>query len=1076
MKRLALILASLLAGCSATNQANKSGLHITGGNLAPKLALVSKPQDPTTELAQLQRYRGQTSYLERAFRGGFPNDRGGGGPVPAPGGAAPKAPDREQQESDVFKIGKPGSKLLYLMNEYRGLQVVSFGKGAEQPELLGRVPTVGETVDEMYSDLARNRLISIEHTYKYEDGKDQSHSILGVYDVSDSKAPKLARTIDVDGLVMDSRIVGDVLYVASRQDDKGLVTSYSLTSDDLHKVEQHQLSLPVSYEQNMNIIESEDGQSYYLVAVLQANTWGWWRNASSVDVVDISNPQGKIKPIMSVAVKGFVNERSQTTIKNNTLIVTSNYDPKDDQDASAQPQPPRQRILRIAVETFKFPDVTSETITSDEAEFRKLNIARELAGHYGADRDQLEQQLMNDATLGLRGRFVRAGETLHKIVDDTIITVGDGSGLSAQLQDVRYQDGLLYAFWVPNDGIDPFDMFDISQPEQGVKYIGRLHFDGWIDRAIPITYQNRKFVLGLGWILPVVDNDAGRRQPQAMLFEIKQNAQGKPQANDIAQLSLEGSNIWTNFNGQDKMIEVRATSDSQGEILFAAEKFANGDYGGGGQILKYDVANATITQGPFLSGGADWIRRVFTNSEISRINSFSDHALATFSSPQATGDEHPVNILELARNIQAYETLGTTGVQIVTDGFWGAKDSTTDLRAVSETNVDAEQAQATAHLTLPGAYAAHVVVNNNLYILTSSDVSGRDASGQWTYTETIRLTEVDQNLKEVAHQDWTSTNSNGATVPDIVEVSLQTAIVKLADGSLLVSAGHGLHKVETTANMKIQDLELGPNCATQDRVGFTIQAFNSQPYLATEQQIDSRDFDGEKFTRKFLSPLTIGASMIDCQATYNIPGDVRAVNAKGDLLVEDNWVSDMRALPTSKQTPWSKVEATNEHSLLSLTIVNGQAVLKDEAALADENHMVYGPMRCPGCWRPQGDFTTLGQELVKLTPGQLDLYSVDQDSMIAKDTRSFSLDLDSEEAQVSGLVQNGDDVYGVLKENRKVQIVKWSSKDLRPQTQITADIPGGSWWSIGAIHFTPSLNSFEFSQGWNGLTQVRVTH
>src|SRR3712207_8482362 len=43
-------------------------------------------------------------------------------------------------------------------------------------------------------------------------------------------------------------------------------------------------------------------------------------------------------------------------------------------------------------------------------------------------------------------------------------SVGDTNGLHASLQDVRVSADLLYAFWVPANNIDPFDLFDISEP------------------------------------------------------------------------------------------------------------------------------------------------------------------------------------------------------------------------------------------------------------------------------------------------------------------------------------------------------------------------------------------------------------------------------------------------------------------------------------------------------------------------------------------------------------------------------------------------------------------------------------
>ena len=91
---LLVIAAAALALSACTSQKSNGPLN---------LALVGKPTDQTTELAQLQRYRGQTQFLDREKRW-----RGMPGRPEAPGGAAPRTPgpadSRDQQESDVFKV------------------------------------------------------------------------------------------------------------------------------------------------------------------------------------------------------------------------------------------------------------------------------------------------------------------------------------------------------------------------------------------------------------------------------------------------------------------------------------------------------------------------------------------------------------------------------------------------------------------------------------------------------------------------------------------------------------------------------------------------------------------------------------------------------------------------------------------------------------------------------------------------------------------------------------------------------------------------------------------------------------
>src|SRR5471030_2434216 len=68
------------------------------------------PDDPTALSSQLLRFPGQTQFLNPYGHYGF---KDGESPLPKAGQKAGQAA-RAQQDSDVYKIGKPGTKLLFL--------------------------------------------------------------------------------------------------------------------------------------------------------------------------------------------------------------------------------------------------------------------------------------------------------------------------------------------------------------------------------------------------------------------------------------------------------------------------------------------------------------------------------------------------------------------------------------------------------------------------------------------------------------------------------------------------------------------------------------------------------------------------------------------------------------------------------------------------------------------------------------------------------------------------------------------------------------------------------------------------
>ena len=97
-------------GCSpAANNGPSKGKSIQ--------ALVPVPADPTTIDSQLKRFRGQTEFLTVSYHSRYL----AGQPSKDKAGGAESTAERAMQESDIFKIGKPGTKLLFLLNNISGI-------------------------------------------------------------------------------------------------------------------------------------------------------------------------------------------------------------------------------------------------------------------------------------------------------------------------------------------------------------------------------------------------------------------------------------------------------------------------------------------------------------------------------------------------------------------------------------------------------------------------------------------------------------------------------------------------------------------------------------------------------------------------------------------------------------------------------------------------------------------------------------------------------------------------------------------------------------------------------------------
>jgi hypothetical protein len=1072
-----------------------------------------------SERSQLLRYRGQTSFLN-------PIQRYWGGPEGMPSRSSAKSDSAEggraEQESDVFKVGKPGSKLLFLLNNSRGLQVVSFKDGAENPKLIGRVAPTGQYPDEMYYDEARDRLIVIERGWNQQTSAYESRLV--IYDVANPEKPAIATTHAIQGHVADSRIVGDVLYVALQNENKGRVISLSLTKKkSLEQIDVRELDMPVSSAQNMNIISVEKNgkMKYYLLAVLSESGWGWFDRQSRIDVVDISDAKGKIASVMSVAAKGFVRERSQTLIKNDTLIVTSNYFTGAD----------RRSIARIAVETFRFPSKETQVISENEALRRKLNIEHKLEGMSGKQRDDMLEQLVSDAAEGIKGRLIRNGKgDLQKMMADSVVTVGDGSGLSANLQDVRYDGNLLYAFWVPANEIDPFDLFDISEPQNGVKYINRLHFDGWIAKAIPLSIGGRKFVIGLGFVVPVVNNESNRRQPQAMIFEIVK-AHGKLRPVDVAQLTFEGSNIWSNFNGQDKEIEVRVDGEGKGEILFQASRSGAQGWETGGQTLRFDISKVlagagdqALKQGPFLNGGAEWIRRVFTNKEIERINSFSDRKLATFGSRD--GDPStlsPVSILELARTLRGYDVIrtatGSFGVQIISD-YYGGERNETILRLVSLNRADEEKAGVLAETKITGSYVSHINDNTGaLLVMTTEYKNVATGAGQHDYKTFVKVARVNvagKAFKVDREIQWTNrTEDEDSGIQPAGKAMLISrrprpyyspaqGLVRLAGSKVVAQSDSALYLIDSTsATLAASKVKLGASCKVEGRSEVHVQILGDKAYLASKETIESKEFESLQFSRNFLAKLSIEGAEGKCSDDMNIPGRALAVTPAGGILVDDQWVKDIVEVKQEKEEktqqndepsmssrrpmpPWrprvsEKFEMITKQALVSLKAQGALAVLADEA---ESSVAVTAAVESE-----PGMFARVVKGAGWGSSHQLEFLSLDSEGRMQQETFALRLMIDEEASLVK--VVNHPGVRGLqvalVRSGAKVQAIQWSRGLRRPEVRKLVKInesfereeakdlvtlPAGYDYGVQGPNFTPEQLSFEFVQGLTGITQV----
>lgn len=280
-------------------------------------------------------------------RSGDANASTGGGAGGAPtaegadaagGATAPRA----IEEADVYK--RVGTT-LYVLNAYRGLQIVDLADLAA-PRLVSRVAVSGTPVDLYVRGTVA--FVAVSDSFDYvvmADGaaRPSRGSRLYAVDVSNPSQPAIVAELPIAGQLEETRIVGDVLYVVSRnyywydwrmgvapagggadvavavgtgsgtasseptsQDDTVLVASFDVR-DPAHPQEKARLELPTKgWDTHANVTEERITLSF---AGWEDDGQGNYGPVTQFQIVDISDTVGALAAGATFRASGTVQDR-----------------------------------------------------------------------------------------------------------------------------------------------------------------------------------------------------------------------------------------------------------------------------------------------------------------------------------------------------------------------------------------------------------------------------------------------------------------------------------------------------------------------------------------------------------------------------------------------------------------------------------------------------------------------------------------------------------------------------------------------------------------------------------------------
>ncbi len=301
-------------------------------SLAASLSACSSKPDPIHP-------PGATSFHSRAPNGGGTTPMAGAGRESADSNDAPTSggTPRAVEEGDIVKLD---GTTLYVLNRYRGLQIVDLTDPAH-PHLRSATPFYGAPIELYLRDQRAYVVVSdywgwlpcidcVQGSAQFRGSK------VYIVDVANSSAPSVLSSLDIEGNITDSRIVGDVLYVVSNRMDwswgwygragvEDAAGSATAPPQNLTYVASIAIGDPANPSQVARLDFPRNGWDDHInvtsdAIFIASPAYGWWggvdecandQPCTKITHVDISDPNGALRLGPSLAVDGFITDRWQ---------------------------------------------------------------------------------------------------------------------------------------------------------------------------------------------------------------------------------------------------------------------------------------------------------------------------------------------------------------------------------------------------------------------------------------------------------------------------------------------------------------------------------------------------------------------------------------------------------------------------------------------------------------------------------------------------------------------------------------------------------------------------------------------
>ncbi len=248
-----------------------------------------------------------------------------GAPVEDSGGGA-----RAVVESDIWRVR---GNTLYFFNQYRGLQAISL-TDPDHPRLLGTL-ALAAAGEQLYvvsePNTGADRVVLLIRNGCGWDNSEDSQILIVDPAPAEGGVPTIIARLPVPGIIQESRLVGTALYVASQtyrrlpvppDPERGepvVQWEYGtqITAIDLADPAAPRVRAPLWYGGYGHVIQATD-RFLFVVVFEPAN---WWQ--SRVHLVDISAPDGTLRPVGSLLAAGRVGDKFKMNLADNVFTVIS---------------------------------------------------------------------------------------------------------------------------------------------------------------------------------------------------------------------------------------------------------------------------------------------------------------------------------------------------------------------------------------------------------------------------------------------------------------------------------------------------------------------------------------------------------------------------------------------------------------------------------------------------------------------------------------------------------------------------------------------------------------------------------